>query len=116
MDDQLNFNEQVPHLYTEVIQKLAIQNNARQLINHSFARLPYKSLILRLDNCDMIYNNTSQTNLQKLQTVKSACRIRVLTYSTTITDYMHNQLSNLTREQKCKLYLQIGGHKQIEKL
>ena len=77
LDESLNFNEHVDQVYKKSCMKLGAIKKYRTFLSNNLTIILYKSLVVPyIDYCDIVYMQTNQANLQKLQLVQNmACRI-----------------------------------------
>ncbi len=103
LDSQLTFDEHVNFIHSKAVKKLGIVRKSREFLDRKTSLTLYRSSVLpHLDYCDLIYENTSKTNLNKLQLVQnSACRIMLLADKRTSVSQMHKDL-NLLPLDKCR--------------
>ena len=80
LDKNLNFNNHIDFLVKKSTQKLGALGKVRKCVRRSTALMLYKIMNLpHFDYCSIIYMNTSELNLPKLQVIQnSACRIILL--------------------------------------
>ena len=115
LDQHLTFQEHINWVYKRSSMKLGAIQKIRDNLTQPIALSLYTSLVLpHLDYCDIVYDCSSNQNLNRLQILQnSACRtILLVDADTHITD-MHNRLGLLTLQSRRDLRMSISCHKSI---
>ena len=94
--------------------KLGILYKSKDDLDRSTKILLYKSLILpHIDYCDLVYMNTTEKNLNKLQMIQNcACRIILGADNDTSVQHMHQELDLPTLNQRRKYHQALDCFKQ----
>ena len=76
LDKYLTFNDHIDFAVSKASMKLVILRKSREYLDRKTAVFLYKSLVLPLmDYCSLVYTNTNEANLNRLQLVQNAaCR------------------------------------------
>ena len=115
LDEYLSFNDHVDYVVTKASKKLGILRKSREYLDRKTSVLLYKSLVLpHMDYCSLIYTNTNEGNLNRLQLVQNAaCRAILQADNRAHINYMHQELSLPTIRERLEFQLSMECFKQI---
>ena len=107
--DRLTLDKHIDYIHSKSVNMLGIIRRARNFLDRGTSILLYKSLaLLHLDYCDLVYSDTSEADLNKLQLLQNgACRTLLLADKRSPVQEMHNKLRFLTLSQRRDLHLAV---------
>ena len=115
LDNHLTFNQYIEYLGKKSTQKLGAIAKVRKCIGRSTTLMLYASMVLpHFDYCDIVYMNTSISNLNRLQYIQnSTCRIILLADKDTRIIDMHGELNLEMLITRRKIHLNVFNHKNV---
>ena len=115
LDEHLSFNEHVDYVVSKTSKKLGVIRKSREFPDRKTSLILYESLVLpHMDYCSLVYTNTTEVNIGRLQLVQNAvCRAILQADNRTHIDDMESELNLPNIHHRLEFQLSVECFKQI---